>query len=156
MPKFRRRLRLILPQVQLRLIISMAGVAAIAMLLEYVLLVRSVVELAVTLPNDSAVLMEGAPRSFAWVLAASLALLLPTLTVVALTVSQRFCGPIYHFERYLEKVVAGKEHGECRLRDGDDLQSLCELINRATQPLRESQGAREASNEDQAERQRAA
>ncbi len=132
MPAYRRRFRIILPRVQLRLIGAMAAVAALALLLQYSLLVRSVLSMAQELPRDGAVLIAQASSSLAWVLGVSLALLLPTLFVVAVLVSHRFCGPIYRFERYLTAVIAGEEHGECRLRQGDDLIELCELINRAT------------------------
>jgi hypothetical protein len=132
MPPYRRRFRIILPRVQLRLIGAMAAVAALALLLQYSLLVRSVLSLAQELPRDGAILIAQASSSLAWVLGLSLALLLPTLFVVAVLVSHRFCGPIYRFERYLADVISGKERGECRLRQGDDLIELCELINRAT------------------------
>jgi hypothetical protein len=36
----------------------------------------------------------------------------------------------------LKRVIEGQERGECRLRNGDELQDLCELINRATEPIR--------------------
>jgi hypothetical protein len=132
MPPFRRRFRIILPRVQLRLIGAMAAVAALALLLEYSLLVHSVLALARELPNDGAILVAQASSNLGWVLGVSLAVLLPTLFVVAVLVSHRFCGPIYRFERYLTAVIAGAERGECRLRQGDDLVELCELINRAT------------------------
>jgi len=136
MPKYRRRFRLILPRVQLRLIGALTSVAALALLLEYILMVRSVMEMASDLPHDRDILIAEASSSLAWVLGVALALLLPTLFVVAVLVSHKFCGPIYRFQMYLKAVIAGEERNECRLRKGDDLQELCELINRSTAPAR--------------------
>lgn len=136
MPHYRRRFRLILPKVQLRLIGSMAAVAALALLLEYTFLVLAVINLANELPNDRDLLLSQASSRLGWILGAALAVLLPVLFTVAVMVSHRFCGPIYRFEKYLREVLSGAERGECRLRQGDDLQELCELINRSTAATR--------------------
>ncbi len=144
MTRYRRRLRLILPRVQLRLIGAMASVAALALLLEYTLLVRSVLHIAESLPHDRQVLIAHASSSLGWVLAATTGLVLPVLILVALMVSHRFCGPIYRFQVYLSAVAAGTERGECRLRKGDDLQELCDLINKTTAAARQSTAAASA------------
>ncbi len=138
MTRHRRRLRLILPRIQLRLIGAMAAVAALALLLEYTLLVRSVLEIARELPHDRDLLVVRASSSLGWVLLVSLGLLLPVLALVAVLVSHRFCGPLYRFQVYLKAVADGTERGECRLRQGDELQELCELINTTTAAARES------------------
>lgn len=150
MPHYRRRFRLILPRVQLRLIGSMAAVAALALLLEYSLLVHAVMELAGELPNDRDLLVAQASSRLAWVLGVALGVLLPLLFVVAVLVSHRFCGPIYRFEKYLREVLSGTERGECHLRQGDDLQELCELINRSTAAARRADSRPSASGRDAA------
>lgn len=136
MPAHRRSFRLILPRVQLRLIGSMAAVAALALLLEYTLLVVAVINLANDLPHDRDLVLAQAASRLTWILGAALAVLLPVLFIVAVLVSHRFCGPIYRFEKYLRDVLSGAERGECRLRQGDDLQELCDLINRSTAAAR--------------------
>lgn len=146
MTRYRRRLRLILPRVQLRLIGAMAAVAAMALLLEYTLLVRSMLQLAETLPNDRQLLVAQASGSLGWVLSASIGMVLPVLILVALVVSHRFCGPIYRFHVYLRAVADGTERGECHLRKGDDLQELCDLINKTTAAARQSAPVEGASN----------
>jgi hypothetical protein len=35
-------------------------------------------------------------------------------------------------------VIAGRETGPCRLRDGDELQQLCALVNEALDVARQS------------------
>jgi hypothetical protein len=52
----------------------------------------------------------------------------------------RIAGPIYRFEQYLRQVVKGEAEGPCRIRDGDELWDLCDLINQATAPLRMRHG----------------
>jgi len=134
----RRQFRLILPKLQWRLIGAMSAVAALALLVQYTLFVRSMLEIASELPHDGDLLVEQSAATLGWVLLLSLAILLPVLFFMAVAVSHRFCGPIYRFEKYLGAVVEGVERGECRLRTGDDLQELCGLINRATASARAS------------------
>lgn len=104
--------------------------------MQYTLFVRCVLKIASELPHDGDLLISQSTSSLGWVLVVSLAILFPILFFVAVTVSHRFCGPLYRFEKYLGAVVEGTERGECRLRTGDDLQELCTLINRATASAR--------------------
>jgi len=136
MAPYRRRFRLILPKVQWRLIGAMSAVAALALLVQFTLFVRGVLEIARQLPHDGELLITESASTLGLVLAVSLAVLFPILFFVAVTVSHRFCGPIYRFEKYLSAVIAGEERGECHLRTEDDLQELCGLINRATASAR--------------------
>jgi hypothetical protein len=138
MAPHRRHFRLILPKLQWRLIGAMSAVAALALLVQYTLFVRCVLEIASSLPHDGDVLIAQSASTLGWVLVVSLAILFPILFFVAVAVSHRFCGPLYRFEKYLGAVVEGTERGECRLRTGDDLQELCGLINRATAAARAS------------------
>ena len=66
-------------------------------------------------------------------------LLLPATFAVGLLVTHRLIGPIYRFEKYLAQVIAGETREPCRIRKGDELVELCDLINRATEPVRERQ-----------------
>jgi hypothetical protein len=40
---------------------------------------------------------------------------------------------------YLTELASGANPKPCRIRDGDELQDLCELMNRATEPLRRTE-----------------
>jgi hypothetical protein len=111
MAPHRRHFRLILPKLQWRLIGAMSAVAALALLVQYTLFVRCVLEIASSLPHDGDVLIAQSASTLGWVLVVSLAILFPILFFVAVAVSHRFCGPLYRFEKYLGAVVEGTERG---------------------------------------------
>lgn len=136
-----RRFRIVRPRLQLRLIFSFLGIAVLALLLQYVLFARMVVETARTLPNDSAILVSSLATDLAVVLLLSVLVLLPITLLIGVLITHRIAGPITRLERYLKEVLAGKEREACRLRKGDELQEMCELVNQATLPLRERQGS---------------
>ena len=70
------------------------------------------------------------------ILAVSFGMLLPLTIAIGILVTFRIAGPLYRFERFLELVIRGEQVGPCKLRNGDELQDLCDLINEATRPLR--------------------
>ena len=69
----------------------------------------------------------------------SVLIALPATIVVGIQASFRITGPIYRFESYLREVIRGTQLGACKIRQGDALGELCELINTATEPLRRRQ-----------------
>jgi hypothetical protein len=77
------------------------------------------------------------------VLLFSFAVLLPSVLAIGVLLTFRVAGPIYRFERYLEDVAAGRDTGPCRIREGDQLQELCDRINAALEarPLRAQDAA---------------
>ena len=88
--------------------------------------------------------MEGAggqlaaevPRVMLEVLTFSLVILLPVIFAFGILLTFRIAGPVYRFEQYLGSVARGEQLGPCKIRDGDELQNLCDAINAATEPLR--------------------
>jgi nitrogen fixation/metabolism regulation signal transduction histidine kinase len=75
----------------------------------------------------------------------SLSVLVPVTIGVGLVLTHRLAGPIYRFETYLRGIVSGEQNGRCKIRDGDELQEFCELLNDAISKLRTE--AREAREE---------
>jgi len=132
----KRRIQLIQPRLQLRLILTFLGVSALALALQFILFTASLTRLAAELPADGPQLIEQVPEHVLLVLLVSIAVLLPLTFFVGVVVTFRIAGPIYRFESYLTDVIAGGKPADCRLRKGDELKDLCELINRATAPLR--------------------
>ncbi|MFT7485336.1 MAG: hypothetical protein ACI9F9_001184 [Candidatus Paceibacteria bacterium] len=45
-------------------------------------------------------------------------------------------GPLYRLETFLESVIQGEKPRDCKVREGDELTRFCELLNKATEPLR--------------------
>jgi hypothetical protein len=150
----RRRLRLILPRLQLRLILTFFGVSALSMVVQYLVFLRVLAAAAARLPNDGTLLVDRVSRDLGLVLLVSFGLLLPLTLLVGVLATQRVAGPIYRFETYLTQILAGETSGECRLRQGDELTELCELINQSTAPLR-ARSARSESDEARSARRAA-
>jgi hypothetical protein len=136
MAAHRRRFRIIRPKLQLRLILSFVGISALALLLQYVLFVRVAVEIASRRADAGVAPLEDIGVELFTVFCVSFFVMLPLTVFVGVLVTHRFAGPVYRFEKYLGEVIAGAKPADCRLRQGDDLQELCALINRATEPLR--------------------
>ena len=134
--RYKRRIKLIKPGLQLKLVVMFAAVSATSLLLQYLLFSSRFSELASTLPDGGAHLMAVLPRILIEVLFMSFAFLLPVMLCAGVLATFRIAGPIYRFEQYLKQVVAGEATGPCRIRDGDELWDLCDLINEATAPVR--------------------
>ncbi len=135
--RHRRRIRLVRPRLQLRLMGAFLGVALLALTLQYLVFQRVLVEAAAELPHDGAALLVQTNGRLALVFGVTVLLLLPATFAVGLLVTHRLVGPIYRFEKYLAQVIAGETREPCRIRKGDELVELCELINRATEPVRQ-------------------
>jgi signal peptidase II len=136
MTRHKRRIKLIQPRLQLKLIFVFLGMAASSMLLQFILFTSNVTEVATALPADGLILVEELPALLYRTLVVSFLLFLPLMFFVGVLVTFRIAGPLYRFEVYLKQVIRGEKPEDCRLRQGDELQNLCQLINEATAPLR--------------------
>ena len=147
----RRKVKLILPKVQLRLIGSFAAASMLSLGLQYLLFSQAVSALAADLPHDGMFVLERLPRVLFGVLLTTSALIFPVIAWIGLQTTFRIAGPLYRFERYLEAVVRGEETRACKLRSGDQLQELCRLINQSSLPMRERTEAARSAQEDGAD-----
>ena len=146
--KHRRRIKLIRPRLQLKLVGSFVGLAALAMLLQFILLGARLTRAASDLSDGGGQLADLVPGMLLSVLAISCAVLLPIIFAFGVLITFRVAGPVYRFETYLGQVARGEDVGPCRIRKDDELHDLCDRINEAVSALRERQGADEASTED--------
>lgn len=136
----RRTKKLIEPRVQKRFaltFLSMAGLAALvqAMVVSYLLL-----RTADRLPNDGVALKTELPEILASSLLITMGLLAPLTVAVGFASTHKIVGPLYRFRVYLTELTQGARPAPCRIRKDDELQDFCELLNRATEPLRGPQG----------------
>ncbi len=136
MAKFRRRQKLPKRALQLRLVFTFVGLAALAMLLQALLFMALLSELAVVLPNDGSLVLERTNRLTFTVFGASALGFLPIIFAVGVLSTFRIAGPIRRFELFLEAMTRGEKPEDVRLRDHDQLEDFCDLLNRATRPLR--------------------
>tara|TARA_R110002126_G_scaffold34937_2_gene107891 strand:+ start:734 stop:1177 length:444 start_codon:yes stop_codon:yes gene_type:complete len=127
--KFKRSKKLVNSGLQLRLIGAFGGLAAMACMFQ-VYLVHSTLMPVISAsdgPPDTAelygVLISNVVLTFA--------VLFPLMLVVGILITHRVAGPIYRFEQHLGAIARGENPGVCRIRKGDELQSLCTAINAA-------------------------
>ena len=133
---FKRRKKLIKPRLQLKLTLTFVGLSALSLLMQFVLFQNTMTRTAVELPNDSLLLMELSGGVLLRDLAISFLVFLPLTFLVGILTTFRIAGTIYRFERFLQAVRSGERPPNFRLRRGDELQDLAELLNLATEPLR--------------------
>ena len=153
-PVNRRRIQLIQPRLQIRMIASFVGVGLLALSLQFVLVLASLARIAGDLPNDGDLLLEHVTARMPVLLGVSTLVLLPMTFAVGVLITLRIAGPVYRLRRYLDEVAAGRPPADCRLRRGDELVDLCDAVNRATAPLRAE--ARETPPPEDAARSEAA
>lgn len=134
--RVRRRIKLIKPRLQLRLVAVFVGVSAIGFLMQSLHVGMRLSELAASVPEGGPYLMAVMPELPLEILMFSFGMLLPLTVAVGILATFRLAGPLYRFEVYLKGVISGEEVGPCRIRRGDELQDLCELINQATESVR--------------------
>jgi hypothetical protein len=134
--RYKRKVKLIKPGLQLKLVAMFLGVSTTSLLLQYLLFASRLSEVATGLPDGGTALVAAMPSLLVEVLVLSFAFLFPVMICVGILSTFRIAGPVYRFERYLEQIARGDQVGPCRLRRGDELWDLCDRINEATAPLR--------------------
>jgi hypothetical protein len=136
MNTYKRRVKLIKPTLQLKLVGTFLGMTALTLLLQYMLVTAHLTDAATRMPDGGSYLMSILPEMMTKVLLLSFLVVLPLMFCVGVLTTFRIAGPVYHFEQYLAAVARGEETGPCRLRKGDELWDLCDRINEATAALR--------------------
>lgn len=130
-PHRKRRIKLVRPGLQLRLVLTLVGVSALAMLMQTVLLGWQLTSLANELPAAGGELAERLPTLLVRVFVLSSVLFLPLLYWVGVQKTFRVAGPVSKLEAHLAAVRDGAVTEPCRIRRTDELQELCVLVNEA-------------------------
>lgn len=142
---FRRRIKLILPSLQLKLVGWFLAVSVVGLLLQFALLGAFLAKFAAGMPDGGAHLAEQGMEMLVGSLLASLVLIVPVTIGVGILTTFKIAGPIYRFERYFEELARGEWSGPCRIRKGDALQETCDKLNAAVDVLRAERGQRDAA-----------
>ena len=132
----RRSRTLIKRGIQLRLAGLFAGLSVVCLLTQWLLFSSLLANSAHKMPVGGEYLLDIVPSLLYRSLFFSVLIALPLTLVVGVQATFRISGPIYRFESYLKEVIRGTQLGPCKIRQGDLLPELCELINQATEPVR--------------------
>ena len=139
---FQRKKKLINPRLQLRLIGIFLCAAGLAVQVEAILITLTLTRLAGGLPNDGSELIEQVPEFVRTNLMLTFLLLAPLMLGVGIVATFKIAGPLHRFEQFLRAVRDGQQVEPCKIRKGDELQTLCILLNEVTAPLRERAAAK--------------
>jgi hypothetical protein len=135
--KYKRNKKLIEPKLQLKCALAFACLAGLATIVQSLVLNFALFDLAARLPGESRTLVASQiPAVLADSTLLTIAFLLPVAVLTGIAFSFKVAGPLFAIKRYLGQVIAGEQPGECRIRQGDELQELCDLVNQSTAPLR--------------------
>ena len=148
MTTYKRRQKLPKPSLQLKMVGAFVGLAALAMMLQFLFLGSRLMTAVSGLDGAGGELAAGLPGLLLNVLLLSLGACLPIIFGLGILLTFRVAGPIYRFEKYLKSVADGEQSQPCRIRQGDQLQPLCDVINRVTEPLRAKIREEEATSDD--------
>jgi hypothetical protein len=135
----RRRRKLVKRGIQLRMAAIFAGLSVVCLMTQWLLFSSMLANSAHKMPVGGDYLLDLVPQLLYRSLFFSLLIALPVTMLVGVQASFRITGPIYRFESYLREVIRGTQLGPCKIRQGDALTELCELINTATEPVRRRQ-----------------
>ena len=144
--RHRRRIKLIRPRLQFKLIGAFLGLSILAMSLQFLLFVWALSALSQDLPQDGLLLLEATPALVLRATFITLVVMLPLIAGVGILVTFRVAGPVHRLEAFLSASLRGEKPADCRLRRGDELQELCALINQATATLRRAENASTAGS----------
>jgi hypothetical protein len=135
----RRRRQLVKPDIQLRLGAIFACLSLLCLLVQWLLFASLLTNAAHDVPVGGEYLLDLVPSLLFRSIAFSVLVALPATLLVGVHATFGITGPIHRFESYLREVVRGTQLGPCKIRKGDSLGELCELINQATEPVRRRQ-----------------
>ena len=133
----RRRIKLIKPSLQLRLVGVFFGLTCLGGLIQTLHLTMRLSMLASSIPEGGNYLLAQLPSLPLEIFFVAFFLLLPLTMAVGVVCTFLIAGPVYHFEKFLREVADGTQSQPCKLRKNDQLTDLCELINGATLEARE-------------------
>lgn len=126
--------KLIDKSLQLRLVGAFIAVGCVATLFQVVLLNNSMLDLSQQLAKNGDILLAKTPGLLLRSVLITLGLLVPALTLVGILITHRIAGPAYRMRCYFQEIKeSGKVTYSCKIRKHDELQSMCDLVNKAVE-----------------------
>ncbi|MDJ0521974.1 MAG: hypothetical protein QNJ90_07850 [Planctomycetota bacterium] len=135
--KYKRKKKLIQPKFQLKIAFACLGIAVMSALVLTVMINQVVLDFSDKGWIDSAKVEAEWMGVVMTKLLIALAVLTPMTLALGVILMHRVAGPIYRFRQFMRSVGRGEHPQECRLRKGDELTDLCDLLNRFTAPIRD-------------------
>jgi len=140
----KRKIKLIHPKLQLRLVAAFVSLSALALLFQLLLFGMGLAKVAASLPEGGSLLASRVPGMLVSMLGVSLGISLPIIFGIGVLITHKIVGPIFRLECYLDQLARGEDVGPCKIRTGDEFQSLCKKLNDAVAALRAREDQQEA------------
>ncbi len=133
MKQTRRKIKLIDPAFQLRIVAVFVGLSVLSFLLQGLFITSRMGERGLAAGGPAV----ATPNIWVELFVLSIGLFLPLTIAVGIVLTHRIAGPAYRMEQHLRAVLRGEDSSTCKLRKSDELQGLCELMNQTITHLRE-------------------
>lgn len=135
MAKFKRRIKLVDPKLQIQLTMTFVGLSALGLVMQFILFQSSLSQLSAELPNDGNQVMEAVNGILPGVFGITMLVILPLTYAVGVLSTFRIAGPVYRLKLFLREIREKGYEEPCRLRDGDKLQDLADEISETVEFL---------------------
>ena len=139
--------KLIHPKLQLRLTFWFVCLSVVSLGVQFILFTSAMSDVALEMPGDAAANFDRFSSVFIEVLVQSLLIVLPLTVMTGILATFKIAGPLYRIMSFFEAVIRREHPNECRIRKDDELQDLCALANRVTEPLRKPLATEPADEE---------
>jgi len=134
---YKRTRKIIQPSLQLRLVGLFTGVGTLALLLQFLVVGFRLMQVAAKAEGTGGHIADEIPGILVQTLIFSMGMLVPVIFGFGILLTFRIAGPAHRMEQYLLSIARGEQPGECSIRKGDKLQSLCDAMNAAITRLRQ-------------------
>lgn len=121
---------------QLRMTSWFVAGVVLAVGLQFLLTVNTMTDVALEAHASPADAYSAVAAGATRILLKTLFVALPVMVAIGILTSFRVCGPLVRIKRFLAELSAGERPEDIRLREGDELHDLAELLNETTRPLR--------------------
>ena len=144
-----RRNKLPEPRMQLKIMMAFAGVTVCCLCFQFFLLTHLLGKLMGKIPEARSLISEQVPGLVTEFTVLAVAIQVPLALLIGLVTTFRIAGPIFRFKRHLERIANGETPQPCRLRPGDELHDLCDIMNRAVARLDETSPGAQVGNQEE-------
>ena len=156
MSKYKRRIKLIKPRLQIQLTLVFLGLSVLGLLMQFLLFQAATTRIASVLPSDGNLVMSEINGTLLSLLGITLLAIMPVTYLIGVLTTFRIAGPAYRMEQYFKDLQQNGYTGPCRIRKGDQLQELVAAMNKAVETLAHSEPVRVDESESPPTERRAA
>ena len=139
--------RVIAPGFQFKVTVRFLCIALTLTLAQTFILNHTMMEVVRDLPHDEGIMLALWPELLLENLLFTLAYSIPITIVGGLLITFRVAGPEYRIKQHLSSLIRGEDPGPCRLRKGDSLGEVAELVTQLRSRLHQESGPQQTTEQ---------